>query len=227
MKKLFVLATTTMVSLSLSGMVSAAAYKSEKEKVSYAIGIQLGTSLKRSGISDLDYKVMTQAIQDAVSGAELKVSPQEMQAAMQSLQKKQMEERKAQGEQAKKKGAEFLEKNKKEKGIKTTQSGIQYKVVTEGKGAKPQATDRIVAHYEGTLIDGTVFDSSYKRGQPATFPVNQVIKGWQEIIPMMPLGSKWKVYIPSDLAYGERGAPPNIGPNETLIFNIELIELAK
>ena len=119
----------------------------------------------------------------------------------------------------------FLAENKSKDGITTLPSGVQYKVVMEGKGKKPTAKDSVVAHYRGALIDGTEFDSSYSRGEPATFPVTGVIPGWQEILPMMPVGSKWQVFIPSELAYGTRGAGANIGPNETLVFDIELLEI--
>jgi len=152
---------------------------------------------------------------------------EDMQAAVLELQKQQQAERQVRGEKAKKEGDAYLAKNKKQKGVVELPSGVQYKVIIEGKGEKPKPTDTIVAHYKGTLIDGTEFDSSYKRGQPATFAVNQVIPGWQEILPMMPTGSKWQVVIPADKAYGARGAGANIGPNETLIFEVELLEIKK
>ena len=136
-----------------------------------------------------------------------------------------MAERGAQGEKAKQAGEKFLAENKTKPGVKTLDDGIQYKIIKEGTGKKPTAESSVVAHYRGTLIDGTEFDSSYKRGEPATFPLNGVIKGWQEVLPMMADGSEWQVYIPSELAYGSRGAGANIGPNETLIFDIELIDV--
>jgi len=150
---------------------------------------------------------------------------EEMQAAVMETQQAQQAARQAGGDKAKKAGEKFLAENKKKKGVKTLKSGIQYKVIKEGKGAKPTAADSVVAHYKGTLVDGTEFDSSYKRGEPATFGVGQVIKGWQEVLPLMAAGSKWQVFIPSDLAYGEHGAGGSIGPNETLIFDIELLEV--
>ena len=155
----------------------------------------------------------------------MQVSMEEMQAAVMEMQKSQQAARQAKGEKAKKAGEDFLAANKKKKGVQTLKNGIQYKVIKKGKGAKPKASDSVVAHYKGTLIDGTEFDSSYKRGQPATFGVGQVIQGWQEVLPLMAAGSKWQVFIPSDLAYGPRGAGPNIGPNETLVFDIELLEV--
>lgn len=216
------LAITTFGSIS----ATAAELKTNKQKYSYAIGFQIGNNLKREG-ADVDVDAIAQGIKDVLSDAKLQVSMEEMQAAVLELQKQQQADRQARGEKAKNEGEAFLAKNKKEKGVVELPSGIQYKVVQEGKGDKPKATDTIVAHYKGTLISGKEFDSSYKRGQPATFAVNQVIPGWQEILPMMPTGSKWQVFIPSDKAYGERGAGADIGPNETLIFEVELLEIKK
>ncbi|WP_455200826.1 FKBP-type peptidyl-prolyl cis-trans isomerase [Kaarinaea lacus] len=206
--------------------VTAAELKSNKQKYSYAIGFQIGSNLKREG-ADVDVQAIAQGIKDVLTDAKLSVSMEDMQAAVLEMQKEQQAKRQARGDKAKKAGEEYLAKNKKEKGVKELPSGIQYKVIKEGKGSKPKATDTIVAHYKGTLINGTEFDSSYGRGQPATFAVNQVIQGWQQILPLMPTGSKWKVVIPSDLAYGPRGAGANIGPNETLIFEVELLEIKK
>ncbi len=205
---------------------SAADLKSNKGKYSYAIGFQIGNNLKREG-ADVDVDAIAQGIKDVLSGAKLSVSMEDMQAAVMEMQKQQQAAREAQGEKAKKEGEAYLAKNKKAKGVKELPSGIQYKVIKEGKGDKPKASDTIVAHYKGTLISGKEFDSSYSRGQPATFAVNQVIQGWQEILPMMPIGSKWEVVIPASLAYGPRGAGANIGPNETLIFEVELLEIKK
>ena len=197
----------------------------EKEKFSYAIGFQVGRSLKRDEIADVDVKQIAQAIEDVLKDAKLKISTEEMQSAIQAQQAKMMAARNAKGEKAKKAGESFLAKNKSAAGIKTLPSGIQYKVITEGKGAQLKKEDSFDAHYEGALLDGTVFDSSYKRGQPGTFSLNGVIKGWQEVLPMMKEGDKWKVWIPSDLAYGARGAGASIGPNETLVFDIELVKI--
>jgi len=198
--------------------------KSDAEKFSYTIGFQIGQSLKRDGLS-VDPKIVSQAIADVLGGKDPILSMDEMQKTVQSYQQKMMAEREAKGEGAKKAGEAFLADNKSKEGVKTLPSGVQYKVVMEGKGKKPTAKDSVVAHYRGTLIDGTEFDSSYTRGEPATFPVTGVIPGWQEILPMMPVGSKWQVFIPSELAYGTRGAGNNIGPNETLVFDIELLEI--
>ena len=162
-----------------------------------------------------------------MSGSKLKLSMQEMQAAVETFQKQQMAERAAKGEKAKKAGEKFLAENKKKKGVVTTASGLQYQIIKEGTGAKPTTSDTVVANYSGSLIDGTVFDSSYKRGQPATFSLGKVIPGWQEVLPLMSVGSKYKVFIPSELGYGARGAGGTIGPNETLVFEIELLDIKK
>jgi FKBP-type peptidyl-prolyl cis-trans isomerase FklB len=201
--------------------------KTDDQKFSYAIGFQIGQNLKSQGLADIDVKALTQAVSDVLKGQDLKLSMEQMQQAVKAKQDKMIAERDAKGEQAKAAGEKFLAENKNKPGVKTLDSGIQYKVLKEGKGSKPNADSSVVAHYRGTLIDGTEFDSSYKRGEPATFPLNGVIKGWQEVLPMMTEGSKWEVYIPSELAYGTRGAGANIGPNETLIFDIELVEVKK
>jgi len=153
------------------------------------------------------------------------LSPDEMRSAMEGAQKKLAAARKIKADKAKSTGDKFLAKNSKKDGIITRESGLQYKVISTGKGKQPKATDSITAHYKGSLINGTVFDSSYKRGEPATFNVSQVINGWKEILPLMKEGDKWQVFIPSDLAYGERGQGATIGPNEALIFDIELIKV--
>ena len=216
---------TLFASLALiSSNAGAADLKTTKEKYSYAIGFQIGNGLKRDN-ADVDVEAIKQGIMDVLSGAKTKISMEEMQAAVMETQQAQQAARQAGGDKAKKAGEKFLAENKKKKGVKTLKSGIQYKVIKEGKGAKPTAADSVVAHYKGTLVDGTEFDSSYKRGEPATFGVGQVIKGWQEVLPLMAAGSKWQVFIPSDLAYGEGGAGGSIGPNETLIFDIELLEV--
>lgn len=198
--------------------------QTESEKFSYAVGFQIGQGLKRDGLN-LDTKILSQAIEDVLKGNPLKLSMEEMRGAVETVQKKQMEEQATRAKTAKDRGEAFLAQNKNKPGVKTLDSGMQYKVITSGKGKQPKATDSITAHYEGTLTDGSVFDSSYRRGEPATFGVNQVIKGWQEILPLMHEGDKWEVYIPSEMAYGPAGAGNSIGPNETLIFTIELIKV--
>jgi FKBP-type peptidyl-prolyl cis-trans isomerase FklB len=201
------------------------AIKTDEQKFSYAIGFQIGQNLKNQKLTNIDVNIMSQAISDVLKDQKLKVSMEDMQKAFQAMQQKIMAERGAEGEKAKAAGEKFLADNKTKPGVKTLDSGIQYKVITEGTGTKPTLKDSVVAHYRGTLIDGTEFDSSYKRGEPATFPLNGVIKGWQEVLPLMPVGSKWQVVIPSELAYGTRGAGASIGPNETLVFEIELMEI--
>jgi len=199
--------------------------KTEKEKFSYAIGFQVGRSLKRDNITDVDVKFVGQAIADVLKDAKLKISTEEMQTAIAAQQKKMLAARGEKGEKAKKAGDAFLAKNKKAKDVKTLKSGVQYTVLKKGKGKQLSKTDTFEAHYEGKLLDGTVFDSSYKRDRPATFSLDGVIKGWQEVLPMMKVGDKWKVWIPSDLAYGSRGAGNAIGPGETLVFDIEVMSI--
>ena len=225
-RPIFLILSLVISIFAVTANVNAADLKSSKQKYSYAIGFQIGSNLKREN-ADVDVDAIKQGIQDVLSGSELKISMEDMQTAVMEMQKEQQAARQARGSKAMEEGKSFLAKNKKNKGVVELPNGLQYKIVKEGKGEKPKPTDTIVAHYRGTLIDGTEFDSSYKRGQPATFAVNQVIKGWQEILPMIPKGSTWKVFIPSDLAYGERGAGANIGPNETLVFDIELIDIKK
>ncbi|MFQ5469818.1 MAG: FKBP-type peptidyl-prolyl cis-trans isomerase N-terminal domain-containing protein [Gammaproteobacteria bacterium] len=199
------------------------ALKNDKEKISYTIGFQIGQNLKQQGM-DIDTDMLSAAIEDVMQDKTLKMTMQEMQSAMQAFQKKQMESMQAKAEENKKAGEAFLAENKSKDGVKVTDSGLQYKVITEGKGKKPTADSEVVVHYKGTLISGKEFDSSYKRGQPATFPVKGVIAGWTEALQLMSEGAKWQLYIPSDLAYGPRGNS-SIGPNETLIFDVELISI--
>jgi FKBP-type peptidyl-prolyl cis-trans isomerase FklB len=200
---------------------------SQKEKLSYAIGIDMGSSLKKNGI-DVDADILFQGIKDSLTGAKQLMTEQELretiQTAQKELQARQMEKMKALAEKNKKDGEAFLAENKKKKGVKTTASGLQYKVITEGKGKTPKATDTVTVNYKGTLVDGTEFDSSYKRNEPATFPVGGVIKGWTEALQLMKEGSKWQLVIPADLAYGERGGGP-IGPNAVLVFEVELLSI--
>jgi FKBP-type peptidyl-prolyl cis-trans isomerase FklB len=215
-----------VLSLSLTawGKEPAGGLKTDKQKFSYTAGYQIGQNLKRQNL-DLDSKTFSQGVQDAIANAKPRLKPEEMQVAVQNQQKKDMEKQAAVAKKNLDAGQAFLEANKKKEGVVTLPSGLQYKVVTEGKGKQPKSTDTVVAHYRGTLINGTEFDSSYQRNEPATFPVGGVIKGWQEALPLMKEGAKWQVYIPSDLAYGPRGAGGDIGPNEVLIFDIELLSV--
>jgi len=217
--------------LALSGILFCTAAFSEdskpssmEQKFSYGVGFQIAEDLKQRGV-DVDLDVMLQAIRDVFSGAPLKVSIDDMRAAFDDYRDKQMEARKVTAEKNKKAGTDFLAGNKKEKGVTELPSGLQYKIIREGEGKKPLASDTVTVNYRGTLINGEEFDSSYKRGMPATFPVDGVIKGWQEALPLMKEGSKWQIYVPADLAYGLQGAGANIGPNETLIFDIELLNI--
>ena len=207
---------------------SASAFKTQKDKVSYAIGMNVGSTLHRQGV-DIDPKVLQQGLQDALAGGKTLLSEEEERAVLTELQadmrKKQQEKMQQAGEANKKDGEAFLAANKAKEGVVTLPSGLQYKVITTGTGPKPTASDSVVCNYRGTLIDGKEFDSSYKRGQPATFPVSGVIKGWTEALQLMPVGSKWQLFIPSELAYGERGAGQQIGPNSTLIFEVELLSI--
>lgn len=203
--------------------------KTQKEKASYAIGVNIGKDLQRDGV-DVDPAFIQRGIKDAIANGKLALTDDEMKTALTALsadlKKKKEAEIAAAGEANKKEGDAFLAANKTREGVQTLPDGLQYKVLTTGSGPKPTATDTVVANYKGTLVNGTEFDSSYKRGQPATFPVGQVIKGWTEILQMMPVGSKWEVYIPADLAYGPQGPGRGpIGPNETLIFQIELVSI--
>jgi FKBP-type peptidyl-prolyl cis-trans isomerase len=202
--------------------------ENEKNKVSFAIGHQIGSDFKTRGI-EVDFDALTYGLREGMEGKASPISQEDTQKLFQGLQTSMRA--KAESENAAKAkanveaGKKYLEENKKKDGVKTTASGLQYKVVTEGKGPMPKATDMVSVHYKGTLIDGTEFDSSIKRGEPATFPVNGVIKGWTEALQLMPVGSKWQLVIPADIAYGERGAGPQIGPNATLLFEVELLEI--
>jgi len=203
--------------------------KTEKQKASYAVGFDMGSSLKENGL-DIDADILVQAIKDALSGATPLMSEQEVKATLMAVSKdvqaKQQAKMSALGEKNKKEGEAFLAQNKTKEGVKTLASGLQYKVLTEGKGNSPKASDTVTVNYRGTLINGTEFDSSYKRGQPATFPVSGVIKGWTEALQLMKEGSKWRIYVPANLAYGENGTPGGpIEPNATLIFDVELISV--
>jgi FKBP-type peptidyl-prolyl cis-trans isomerase len=200
----------------------------DKDKNSYAIGMNIGKSLHRDAV-DIDPAIVARGLQDALAGGTTLLTDDEAKAAMVALQtdvRKHMQEKmQAAAETNKKAGDEFLAANKAKEEVVTLPSGLQYKILTEGAGPKPTATDTVVCNYRGTLIDGTEFDSSYKRNQPAKFPVTGVIKGWTEALQLMPVGSKWQLVIPPDLAYGPRGQGNEIGPNATLVFEVELISI--
>ena len=202
--------------------------KNQKDKVSYIIGMEIGKNFKKQSI-DIDPDILTKGIKDAISGGKPLLTEQEIQENMVTFQKemmaKQEELAKKLGENNKKEGEVFLAENKKKDGVKTLPSGLQYKVVKAGTGKKPKLTDTVTTQYRGTLIDGTEFDSSYRRGQPVSFPVTGVIPGWTEALQLMEEGAKWQLFIPPNLAYGERGVGRDIGPNATLIFEIELVSI--
>jgi len=203
--------------------------KTQKEKASYAIGLNIGKSMHKDSV-DVDPAIVLRGMKDGLAGNKPLLTDDEARATMVALQadlrKKQEEKMLVQGEANKKEGETFLAENKTKEGVVALPSGLQYKILKEGTGPKPTATDTVVCNYKGTLLDNTEFDSSYKRGQPATFPVTGVIKGWTEALQLMPVGSKWQLFIPSDLAYGVRGGPGGgIGPNATLVFEVELMSI--
>lgn len=199
------------------------------DKLSYALGIGIGSQLAGMGAKELNIDDFAQAIKDVISGAGLKVDNAEAQTLVQNFFQEQEAKQQAAaaeaGKAAKAAGEEFLAENAKKDGVVTLPSGLQYQVLKEGNGKKPSATDQVVCHYEGTLIDGTVFDSSYQRNQTATFGLNQVIPGWTEGVQLMQEGAKYRFFIPYKLAYGERGAGAQIPPFATLVFDVELIEV--
>jgi FKBP-type peptidyl-prolyl cis-trans isomerase len=206
--------------------------KTQKDKVSYALGMSMGKDLGpklKQGSVEVDQAILLRGVKDALSGGKLLLTDDEVKAVFAQLNadvRKRLEEKaRIAGDANRKEGDEFLAANKTKDGVVTLPSGLQYKILTEGTGAKPAATDSVVCNYRGTLISGIEFDSSYKRGQPATFQVNGVIKGWTEALQLMPVGSKWQLFIPSELAYGGQSKSAEIGPNSTLIFEVELLSI--
>jgi FKBP-type peptidyl-prolyl cis-trans isomerase FklB len=192
------------------------------DKVSYALGLSMANNFLGTGIRDLNVEEFAQAMKDIFEGKETKMSYDEAKQIVNNYFGKLQQEADVINKKA---GEEFLALNKTKEGVITTSTGLQYQILTKGDGPIPKATDTVKCHYEGRLINGTIFDSSYKRNQPADFPVNQVIPGWVEALQLMPVGSKWRLFIPSDLAYGEHGAGDAISPNSTLIFDVELIQI--
>lgn len=221
------LATSLSLAVALPSLALAAP-KTEEERVGYSLGIMVGRQLQQD-ISDLDVDSFSAALKDLYAGNTPSINDEEIGQILEELQQKlaieAQQKEAAAAEVNLSKGQEFLAANAKKKGVKVTDSGLQYKVLKKGKGEKPTATSSVKVHYEGKLIDNTIFDSSYQRGEPVTFKVNQVISGWQEALQLMPEGSEWEVYIPADLAYGPAGAGASIGPNETLVFKVELQEI--
>lgn len=201
---------------------AASSLTTEKQKISYTLGSQVGQLLKQQKVT-LDTKTLFEGIEDSLGGKKLRLSEAQMKAVLTTLRQKQMKQQKNAAKDNLKAGKAFLAKNAKRKGVITLANGIQYEILTKGDGKNhPKKTDKVTVHYEGKLINGKVFDSSYKRGETISFPLTGVIKGWTETIPLMSIGSTWNIYIPSNLAYAERGAGASIGPNETLIFKVEL-----
>ena len=204
--------------------------KDQKDKASYSIGYDIGDSFKKQKI-ELNIDGLMAGLKDALAGKDAVLPKEEREKVLQAFQKEMMEKQMAASKEAAAKnladGTKFLEENKKKEGVKTTASGLQYKVLKEGSGPSPKETDTVVCNYRGTLIDGTEFDSSYKRNEPASFQVNRVIKGWIEALQLMKPGAKYQLFIPAALGYGERGAGQQIGPNATLLFDVELISIAQ
>ena len=234
MKKMNVLAATAVVALGLGvtscneGVSTSATLKTDVDSVAYAIGVNTGAGFKENLQTfpgeELNVDVMIAGFVEGLKGKDVQIK---LEDATQLIQAYFMAAQAKEGEKAKKEGEDFLAKNKAESGVITTESGLQYKVLTEGSGAKPTAEDKVKVHYTGTLLDGTKFDSSVDRGEPAEFGVTQVIKGWTEGLQLMPVGSKYIFWIPSELAYGSQGAGQDIKPNSTLKFEVELLEIVK
>jgi FKBP-type peptidyl-prolyl cis-trans isomerase len=224
---------TALIALAAFAGVSAAqagdALKDQTEKASYSIGMDIGKNLKSAGFT-INPEIVCKGLTDAFAGNKPLLTEEEAQKALDALQTEMRgkfeAKQKADGDKNKAAGEKFLAENKAKKGVKTTDSGLQYEVITEGKGDHPKATDVVQVHYSGKLIDGTEFDSSYKRNEPATFPLNRVIPGWTEGVQLMTVGSKYHFTIPASLAYGEN-APPAIGPNQVLCFDVELLKIEK
>ena len=210
----------------------ASTFKSRKEKFSYALGMNigngLGANLKKQSV-EVDPSLVAEGLKDAMGAGKTRLTEEEAKTVLTEVQnevrEQQQEKMKEAAGKNKTEGDKFLAENKSKEGVVTLPSGLQYKILKEGTGPKPAAADTVICNYKGTLLDGTEFDSSYKRGQPATFPVSGVIKGWTEALQLMPVGSTWQLFIPSDLAYGPRGAGAEIGPDATLIFEVELISI--
>jgi FKBP-type peptidyl-prolyl cis-trans isomerase FklB len=229
MKRRIAMAMCAAVALSGAAFAAdAPELKTDKEKLSYGIGMDIGGNLKRQSV-EVDPDLLAKGLKDSYGGGKTILTEDQARQAITDFQKtlmaKQAETMQKLSEKNKADGEKFLSENAKKEGVKTLPSGLQYKEITPGKGKSPKSTDTVTTHYKGTLIDGTEFDSSYKRGQPATFPVSGVIPGWTEALQLMKEGAKWQLFVPSNIAYGERGAGREIGPNATLIFEVELISV--
>ena len=223
MKKFIVIVSASLLALPLLGQEKSPQLKDQKDKVSYSIGMNIGANLVKQKV-DINPDILAAGIKDSLAGKP-QLTPEQVKEVMAQFEKDMEAKQKQAGEKNKTEGVKFLDDNKKKSDVKTTASGLQYKVIKEGTGEKPNATDTVSVNYRGTLIDGTEFDSSYKRGQPATFPLNGVIKGWTEGLQLMKTGSKYQLFVPASLAYGERAVSPELGANATLIFEVELLEI--
>ncbi len=229
--KTLILACACLVLMSCqSNTQQQASLKTNKDSVSYSLGMDIGKNIKSQKL-DVDAAVIAQGLKDYFDSTKLQLTPEQQQQVITAwrtqLMKQQQAEAAAAGEKAKAEGEKFLADNKTKEGVKTTASGLQYKIDKLGTGAKPTAEQTVTVNYRGTLLDGTEFDNSYKRGEPATFPLNGVISGWTEGLQLMPVGSKFTFYIPSEMAYGERGAGQQIPPYSVLVFEVELLEIKK
>jgi FKBP-type peptidyl-prolyl cis-trans isomerase FklB len=216
--------TTTAKPRTATGTKTPLTLKTDKDKISYAIGVNIGKSMHKDTV-DIDSAIFARGMKDALAGGKLLLTDDEMRIALTKLQNDLRAKQEEAMLKAKKVGDDFLAQNKTKEGVVALPDGLQYKILKAGTGPKPTATDSVVCNYRGTLLDGTEFDSSYKRGQPATLPISGVIKGWTEAMQLMPVGSKWQLFIPPDLAYGNRAPSPDIGPNATLIFEVELLSI--
>ena len=223
MKTLLIASATVLLVLPLSAQEKSAPLKDQKDKVSYSIGLNVGFNLSKQKIA-VNPDAVSAGIKDALAGKP-QMTEAEVKDTMTAFEKDMMEKQKAEGEKNAADGVKFLEENKKKAGVKATASGLQYKPLKEGSGASPKPTDTVTVNYRGTLMDGTEFDSSYKRNEPATFPLNGVIKGWTEGLQLMKKGAKYQFVIPASLAYGERSPGAGIPPNSTLIFEVELLDI--
>jgi len=222
MKHLILIFAAGSLALPLFGQEKSPQLKDQKDKVSYSIGLNIGFNLNRQNVQ-INPDVLAAGIKDAIAGKP-QLTTDQVKEVMTTFEKDMQQKQKAAGEKNASEGAKFIEENKKKEGVKTTASGLQYKAIKEGTGAQPKATDTVTVNYRGTLINGTEFDSSYKRGEPASFPLNGVIKGWTEGLQLMKVGSKYQFFVPPNLAYGERTVGPDIAPNSTLIFEVELLD---
>src|SRR2546426_10793452 len=222
MKRLILILAVFSLVLPLFGQEKSSPFKDQKDKVSYSLGLNIGFNLGRQNVP-INPDALVAGIKDAIAGKP-QLTPDQIKETMTAFEKDMEQKQKAAADKNASEGTKFLEENKKKEGVKTAASGLQYKVLKEGNGAQPKASDTVTVNYRGTLINGTEFDSSYKRGQPATFPVNGVIKGWTEALQLLKVGSKYQLFIPSDLAYGERSVSPDLAANSTLIFEVELMD---